>query len=313
MPAAVDGSVPEQRILEQAARLPAGGAVTGWAALRIHRAGFFDGLEPDGRTLVPVPLALGVAGNIRADPAVRLSWEPLDPAETVTVRGIRCTRPARALFDEMRRRVDMREAVVAMDMTAAAGLVSVRRMLAYVAARPGWRHGALVRTALARADETSRSPNETRLRLVWELDARLPRPLTNQHVWDDRGRLLGIADLLDPAVGLLVEFDGADHRSARRHSRDVDREARFRDAGLEVCRVTGPDLLDHGLVVRRVLGAHERARRLPPGAWSTTPPAAWEVPPGLDDLLDERDARHALWEQWESEAASARSAGLRRP
>ena len=55
MPATVDPEVPEQRILEQAMRLVSGGAVTGWAACRMHGAAFFDGLRDGGRTRVPVP------------------------------------------------------------------------------------------------------------------------------------------------------------------------------------------------------------------------------------------------------------------
>ena len=34
----------------------------------------------------------------------------------------------------------------------------------------------------------------------------------NCPVHDRSGRLLGIADLLDEEAGLVVEFDGADHR-----------------------------------------------------------------------------------------------------
>ena len=63
-PAAAD--LPEQRILEQSMRLPAVGAVTGWAACRLHGAAFFDGLAPDGVTPLPVPLAVGPGGCIRA-------------------------------------------------------------------------------------------------------------------------------------------------------------------------------------------------------------------------------------------------------
>ena len=124
----------------------------------------------------------------------------------------------------------------------------------------------------------------------------------NQHVWDLHGRLLGIADLLDPVAGLVGEYDGADHRGAVRHSQDVDREARFRDVGLELFRVTGPDLRHPGRVVGRMQRARDRAAFLPEGkrAWTTVPPPGWEAATSLDDVLDERDARaelYALWEQ----------------
>jgi hypothetical protein len=45
VPASVDGTLPEQRILEQSMRLRSGGAVTGWASCRMHGGAFFDGLR----------------------------------------------------------------------------------------------------------------------------------------------------------------------------------------------------------------------------------------------------------------------------
>lgn len=75
MPIAVDAGVPEQRILEQAVRLPEGGAVTGWAALRMHRGAFFDGWAGNGAHRLAVPLAVGRHGRVRADDEVAVSRE----------------------------------------------------------------------------------------------------------------------------------------------------------------------------------------------------------------------------------------------
>ncbi len=58
VPADVRDDLVEQRIVEAAVRLKTG-AVTGWAALRLHRGGYFDGLARDGRTRLPVALAVG--------------------------------------------------------------------------------------------------------------------------------------------------------------------------------------------------------------------------------------------------------------
>jgi very-short-patch-repair endonuclease len=206
-----------------------------------------------------------------------------------------------ALFDAMRTAPSLTEAVVAMDMAAAAELVSVARMRRYVATRAGWTGVRLVRRALDLVDENSLSPSETRLRLLWQREARLPRPLVNPRVWDQHGRLLGRADLLDPVAGVVGEYDGADHRSAARHSADVDREARFRDCGLEVFRVTGPDMAHPRRIVERLLSARRRARWSSPGdrAWTLEPPPAWPVERTLDDDLDERDARAALYASYE--------------
>ena len=127
----------------------------------------------------------------------------------------------------------------------------------------GTRGACQVRAALALASPRSASPPETRLRLVWVLDAGLPPPLVNVAVYDRRGHLLGIPDLLDPVAGLAVEYDGDDHRDPARHSDDVDREARFRSVRLEVTRVTGRDLRRTPELVQRLHTARKRALFLP--------------------------------------------------
>jgi hypothetical protein len=296
VPSTVDGTVPEQRILEQSVRLPDGGAVTGWAGCRLHGARFFDGLRPDGRTLVPVPLATG-GRNVRGDEAALVLRDPLPPDEVVTRFGIACTVPARALFDAMRTAENLREAIVDMDMMAAAERVSILRMKRYLEGHTHFRGSRQVGRALDLASEDSRSPNETRTRLIWVLDAGLPTPAVNRPVFSLDGRLLGIADLLDEEAGLVGEFDGADHRAAARHSKDVQREDRFRRHGLEVFRVTGPDLLHPERVVNRMLSARQRALSLPPGrrAWTTRPPPWWEPSSSLDDFLDHREVLRELY------------------
>ena len=108
-----------------------------------------------------------------------------------------------------------REAVVAMDMVAAAELASISQMRAYTDDHEGWDGVPQVRWALALADEDSRSPNETRTRLIWVLDVGLPEPHVNKPVFTLEGRLLGYADLFDEEAGMFGEYDGADHRQAR--------------------------------------------------------------------------------------------------
>jgi hypothetical protein len=300
VPASVTDDLPEQRVMEQSVRLPAGGAVTGWAACRMHRAAFFDGVRPDGYTRIPVPLALGTRAVIRVDGSVTVSRDRLEPTEVEVLRGVPCTVPDRALFDEMCHARDVREAVVAMDMMAAAELTSIARMSDYVATRAGWNGVPQVRAALTLADEDSRSPNETRMRLVWQLDAGLPRPLVNRAVFDLRGRLLGYADLLDVEAGVVGEYDGADHRTASQHSADVDREARLRAVGLEVFRVTGPDLRDPAKVVRRMRSARSRAAWLPARRrrWTLEPPRGWLGGTTLRDRTDHRDWLRELDRAW---------------
>src|SRR5262245_36999034 len=66
VPTGLEMPQPEQRILEQSMRLT-GGAVTGWAAARMHRCTFFDGLRDGGRTRMPVPLNCGPLHKIRRE------------------------------------------------------------------------------------------------------------------------------------------------------------------------------------------------------------------------------------------------------
>jgi hypothetical protein len=134
------------------------------------------------------------------------------------------------------------------------------------------------------------------------LDAGLPPPLVNQSIFDPSGRLLGIADLLDLEAGVVGEFDGADHRGAHRQTKDVGREDRFREHGLEVFHVTGLDLGHTDRVVRRMHAARARALWQPEveRRWTIQPPPWWEEAPSLDDILQRREVMrefHLLMEQ----------------
>lgn len=278
----------EQRIIEQAVRLPAGGAVTGWAACRLHRVGLIDGLGRDGRTPLPVPLAQGPRGRLRPGPSVRLLNEPLDPAEIVRRYAVPTTIELRAVFDATRLAEDRREAVVALDAALAAHLTSLARFRAYVAAHAGWRDIELARFAARHGSEESLSPYETRLRLVCVLDARLPALAPNREIKDAAGRSLGVVDLLEEAAGLAIEFDGADHRKRRQHVRDVGKEDALRRVGLEVVRVTATDMARPPAVVARVRAGRERALRTPSGGWTAH---RWR--PDCESVLAYREAREA--------------------
>ncbi len=266
----VDGDVVEQRIVEAAQRLPPDGAVSGWAALRLAGGGFFDGLERDGRTTRPVRLVVPRGRNLRPLALHVVGRERLHPSEVTVWHGVRCTRPLRAAFDEARSSADLREAVVAVDMALAAGLIELEDYREYARQRTGWVGAQQARVAGRLADPRSLSPAETRMRLIWTLDAGQPTPLCNWPIADLHGRRLGKPDLLSVEQGVYGEFDGADHRSRSRHRSDVAREQGFLNAGLEGFVVVGPDLDDTSLVVDRMLAAVRRAeRRAGPREWMT--------------------------------------------
>lgn len=280
VPVTVDRTRPEQRAVELAARY-AGGVPSGWGALWLLGGAFFDGLGPDGRTPRPLVVVLREDTGRRKSSGVRLSYEPLQESDETVVAGTAVTAAVRALFDEVRVTEDAREAVVAIDMAAAARLVAPEHLAAYARARRRWRRTDGLRGLVSLASECSRSPNESRLRLVWQLDAGLPRPLVNQDVFERSGRFVCTADLLDPVAGLVVEYDGAEHGGARRRSRDAARQEHCRRVGLEYVVVTRPDLDDRDLLVDRLTSARSRARFADPAtrAWTTEPPQ--DRPPSL--------------------------------
>jgi len=294
VPSAVDDDVVEQRILEQGSRLGPHGAVSAWAALRWYGANFFDGLDLGGRRRLAVPLVVGT--DLRPDAQVALSWEQLAPSERLLVAGLPCTTIQRALFDEMRRTGGLWHAVRSMDMVAAAGLISVRLMRAYVEHRYAWTGVPLVRRALDLASDDSRSPQETTLRMVWVVTAGLEVPLCNQPLFGHDGTLLGYPDIFDPALGVVGEYDGADHLYDDRRRHDTRREERLRDHGLEYFRVVRGEFSDPDRLAARLIRVRRRASRGRPAArrWTMEPPAWFDVPESLDERLDRLGLVEAL-------------------
>lgn len=258
VPTAVPLTV-EQRILEAAQRLPAGGAVSGWASLRLAGANFCDGLDRDGVTERPVPLVGPPSSNFRTGPGASRHRQTIHAADIVVRHGVRCTTVERAVLDAVRWSSDPREAVVAVDIALAAGLTTLPRLVGYardVDRVPG---AAVMRWALALANPRSRSPYETRMRLIWRLDGGFPEPRCNWPVADLQARRIGRPDLLCESLAVVGEFDGADHCGAVARSADAGKESAYRDAGLETFRLTASDLDRPGLVLARMRAAVSRA------------------------------------------------------
>lgn len=266
--------------------------MTGWAGCRLHRVGLLDGLARDGRTQLPVPLALGVHGRLRPNPRTVLTHARLDEEKFATRAGILTTGILKSTLDAARQAPDLREATVVLDIVTAAKATSLQRIRDYVEQHPRLHGIERARAAAALASEHSRSPYETLLRLVWVLDAQRPPVLANCTLEDLGGRVLGVADLLDIEAGLVVEFDGEDHRSRERHGKDVSKEDALRQLGLEVTRVTGTDLRDTTLVVTRLRAARGRALFEPVSArrWRARPAAETVEEHLLRE--EERVARH---------------------
>lgn len=264
---------PEQRILEQSRRLPPGGAVGGWAALRLHGAAWFDGSTlPHGPAVFetledapvggsrPVPLWLPAGARMRPSAGSVVHRGRAVRMDVVGRHGVPCLRPEPALLEEAAAASGVRDAVTVLDMGLSAGVTTVVRLREHLSGRRGSRGVRQARLALEQAEDRVLSPRESWLRLVWVLDAGLPRPRCNWPVADLTGRRLGRPDLLCEELGVAVEYDGAEHRTRSRHGQDVRRESDFRDAGLEVVTVVATDVPHPARVVARMVAAVERAR-----------------------------------------------------
>ena len=282
--ASVSDDLVEQRILEAIDRAGERAVVTGWASIRLQRGGFFDGLGRDGRTRLPVPIAAN-GERLAAHPGLHRVRDHVPEDEVVVVHGIRCATIERALFDEIRRLDNDRDRIVAVDMTCAAQLTSLRRMRRYRWSRYWYRDVRTLDRILPFCDEGSRSRPEVDLRLIWELDAGWSHPLCNRAVHDLDGALIGVPDLLDPRRGVTGEFAGADHRGIEQHADDVERAEAFHRVGLEVVEVVGRQLRDRRRIVSRLHAAEERAHGRTP-RWRLGPAG-----PSLDEILDRRDRR----------------------
>ena len=275
VPSTTPAGSPSQRIAEAAVMLPTAGAIGGWAAAYWLGAGLLDGVGPDGRTPLPVLLCLSEHGQIRRRPGIQLSRDRLPATDVLAFRGLRCTAPLRTAFDGARLAPNLTEAVVHLDVLAHTGLVSLDALDRYVSAHPRWRGVEQARRAVALADAGSRSPAESRLRMLYMLEAGLPRPLVNVPVFDPDHQLLGIVDLLDREAGVVTEYDGADHRDAEQHTADNAREELLEEHALIVVRVTGLDLWRaSGQTAARLRRARWRGLRRDRSAdrWSLDPP-----------------------------------------
>lgn len=285
--------VVEQRILDEAARLGLAGAVTGWAALRLRGAAYFDGVGRGGGVL-PVPVR-SPDRQLRAHPGSAVIRGSVGTG-TEEVAGVRVTSPEQALLDHVRDEADDRELVVALDMAFAARITSLRRVARFLRTRSRSRGVARLRRALDLAHERSKSPGEPRLRLIWVLDAGRPMPLCNRPVFDLDGQHLGTPDLFDPEAGVVGEYNGSIHRRAAAARRDAERDDLFRRHGLETMAVVGSDVHDVARVVERIDATFARAlwRPAPARTWTLTPPPGWSGEVSVDEELDHRDLLRVL-------------------
>lgn len=291
LPAAIDGTVPDQRIVEAAAVLPPAGAVTGWAALHWLGGQWFTGTTASGETL-PVDLVV-CSDDIRPQQGIAVSAERLSPLDVVVVDGLRITSPVRSLNFVMRYAANVRQAVMWADMAAYSDLVSIDELAAYCAVHSGWTGIPKARAALNLMHENSWSPMESFVRTVWSVEAELPALLCNTPVFDRSGALIGTPDLLDLEAGLILEYDGPVHLDPARRRIDVRRGEAFRRHGLETLTFMSGDGADVDAMAARMRAFRARARIMPPAerSWTIETPAWWTRTDTVDARRDLSDVQ----------------------
>jgi hypothetical protein len=262
-PSGADESGPLTRIRDAEALLPSCGCLGGWASLYLHGVAGIDGRDIAGN---PRDVLLHTCERHR-----RITRPGVEPTRTRLLRDERTdvddrslTTIARAAYDEMCRARSVLAAVIVADLAvsrvsggAHTTIDSLRRLIGRHRKTRGIR---TARAAIELACERSASPLETQTRVLVVLEIPRAEFVANQPLFDLRGRLLGVPDLLDLRSGPVVESDGAPHAESSRRSRDHRRSDLFEGHHLTVARVTSHDHRDRDALMARLLRDHLRAR-----------------------------------------------------
>lgn len=205
----------------------------------------------DAPVRVPSSLDVAVIAPRRAPRAKGVRGRKVAPhlATTHEVDGLPMTTPA-STWAMLGRELSLRELVEVGD-----ALVQIPRD------DSGRRHPELAHATVADlADEIAagpRPPSTSKLREACELirvgsssvletdfrldadAAHLPPPALDMEIRDERGRLLGISELVYPELRLVVEIEGDHHRTERKQwNRDIEKYHAYANAGWEVVRLT---------------------------------------------------------------------------
>ncbi len=261
-----DEDDPKQRILAASAAVD-GLPLSGWAAAYLHGARELDGEANEG-TALPVLFCPGASGARRPRPGLQPLRSTLEPADVVRIDGVPCTSLNRTAFDLARQAGSLHDAVADLDAMLRSTRLRQPELDAYVQQK-GRRWGvAQAREALVHLDPFALSRPESRLRVLWVVDAGLPKPLVNAAVFDRvSGRRIGAPDLLDPRSGLAAEYDGDYHWELGQSTADNRRQQRLESLGLTIVRVTALDMRDADRLVQRLQEGYARAGRVRRRNW----------------------------------------------
>jgi len=196
-------------------------------------------------------------GSRSGKPGVRIHCAAL-PAEHVGGRlGVPVTTVPRTVVD-LARMLDLRAGVVVADSALQQKLTSRRELLAVIAACPRWRGVRTAAHVVEFADAKAESPLESLARVVFA-ECGLPPPELQVEIRDSG--FIGRVDFLWRKFRTVAEADGAaKYEDRSRASYEFRRDARLRDAGLEVVHFTWKDITsDAAAVASSIRRAFERA------------------------------------------------------
>jgi hypothetical protein len=284
-PAGMDADDPDVRIGDAIALMSPSDLLSGWAAARGHGVRYADGRD---RYYRPVPVTVISAGRGQHRPQTGLgpTRRAVLEHEITSIGSVPSATLTRAAYDMALDAPSLSEALVALDMCVSTvidqGRTTLDNIGRLIEQHTKTRGIVQARRALALASTRSASPWESRTRYVAELLAGFEGLQVNMPVFDRSGRLAGIADLLDPVAGVVIESDGSGHREEIAHADDNVREEAFEVLNLFVARVGAADHRDEPALVRRLQQArlHAVMRRAEP-LWTTVKPDWWpHWPPG---------------------------------
>ena len=275
VPAEVDPTPLDQRVVEALAGMPSNTAVTGWAALAWQGGRWFSGLTAAGAAM-PVPLAVGDRRHAMGRSGSVPSEDWLFDDDVMRYDGLPITTANRSVTYETRRAQTLDRAIAVIDMAAYDDLIDLEGLGAYVARLICRRGIKRTRTALPLADENVWSPMETFLRRTWRAGFANVPLLCNAPIFDRRGNHLFTPDLFDPQDAVAGEYDGQVHGSDGPRRRDLDKEAAYRQHGIELVSMMSTDRRDTHNFEVRLRSAYERARRRTPSdSWTLDQPDWW--------------------------------------
>jgi G:T-mismatch repair DNA endonuclease (very short patch repair protein) len=188
-------------------------------------------------------------------PGVAVRTAVLDGDVVHDRHGLRRTGRVRTSVDLIRRG-SLDDGVVLLDRPVNAGFVELAAVRDAATALPRCRGSSQARTVAEWADGLAESPPETRLRLLLRR-AGLPPPVAQYRVFGADG-FIGRVDFAYPELKLAIEYDGMWHAEPGQFAKDRRRLNLMSAAGWRVLFVTGADMHEPDLLVRRVVEARTR-------------------------------------------------------